>query len=362
MANPDPSKTEQPTSKKIDEARKDGTVLMSQDVISFGVLLAGVILLFFTVPFLIDGYQESFISIFQIDCRSSWDSSMIRQGAIYSIITLAKYSFPFMFFIALFAIIITRIQTGKYFSLKALKWKASSLNPKTGFKQLLPSKKNVLQLLLTMSKVSVIGFVVYFSIKNDFEDILALTQLHLPDAIQWIGLHIVLLVFKVLVLMAIISIIDYIVKKKQYTDNLMMTKQEVKDENKQAQGDPLIKGKIRQKMRELMMSRMINEVPSASVILTNPTHVSVAIRYSTGEYAPKIVAKGLRKRALKIREIAKKHNIPIIESPPLARSLYRNIKIGDFISSEFFGAVAAILAKIQKISQDFKHKEYNNIE
>ncbi len=354
MANSDPSKTELPTDKKIEDARKDGTVMMSQDIISFGALLAGVLTLSVTIPFLIEGYHKSFYAIFQVDCRGDWDLSMVRQGTFYCLIVLAKYSLPFMFALSFFILIVTRIQVGKYFSMKAMAWKPESLNPKSGFKQLLPSKKNILQLILTIAKISVIGMVVYFSIKADLDNIVQLSKWELADSTKWLAFHILWLVLKVIMLIGVIAIIDYIVKKKQYMDNLMMTKQEVKDENKQAQGDPLIKGKIRQKMREIMMSRMVNEVPSADVIITNPTHVSIAVRYDPGSYAPKVIAKGLRKRALKIRELAKEHNIPIIESPPLARSLYRNVNAGDFISSEFFGAVATILAKIQKVSQKFK--------
>ena len=126
----------------------------------------------------------------------------------------------------------------------------------------------------------------------------------------------------------------------------MMTKQEVKDERKNAEGDATVKGKIRQKMRELTMMKMIVEVPKADVVITNPIHVAVAIRYQKGFIAPKVVAKGLRKRAKRIKEIAMFAGVPVIEEPPLARNLFRKTKLGSFIPSELFGAVATILAQL----------------
>ncbi len=349
MANSDPSKTEKPTDKKIAEARKDGNVHSSQDVLSFGMLLGATLLFFIIIPFFIDGFKEVFHSVTSVDCRKEWGSQTLKQGGVIIMFTLSKFILPFLASSCLLAIVIMRIQVGKYFSMKALKWKFEALNPKSGFKQLLPSKKNIIKLLITIAKISVVGSFMYFSVIQEEKNLLSLTIYPLSQSVKWIGYTIFFLTLKILIIIAILAIIDFIVKKKQYLDNLMMTKQEIKDERKNIEGDPLIKGKIRQKMRQLLMSRMVTEVPGADVVITNPTHVAVAIKYGSENYAPKIVAKGLRKRALKIKEIAKLNDVPIVEAPPLARSLYRNGKIGEYIAPEFFKAVAAILAKIYNI-------------
>ncbi len=346
MANKDPSKTEDATDKKIEDARKDGTVHSSPDVLSFGVMLVGFTSMIVFVPYLAVGFLRVLNGVLSVDCRESWDTDSLIPGGILAALTVAKYTIPIMIAVVTTAIIVMRIQVGKYFSLKAAKFKFESLNPKNGMKQLAPSKKNIIKLLITMSKLSVVGTFVYYSIVGEFENLLSLTFRPLFYSANWIGTTIVILVYKILGVLFILAIIDYIVKKKEYMDNLMMTKQEIKDEHKGVEGNPEIKAKIRQKMQALMQSRMISELPTADVVITNPTHVAIAIRYDMGSYAPKVIGKGLRKRALSMKEMAKDYDIPIIEAPPLARSLYRNTKAGEFIAPEFFGAVAAILAKI----------------
>ena len=199
-----------------------------------------------------------------------------------------------------------------------------------------------------MSKVGIIAYLVYLSLRSDFEVLPKLMFMPLDASMRWLAETAYLLVFKVLTLYTAIAVIDYIVKRKKYYDDLMMTKQEVKDERKNAEGDPLIKSKIRQKMRQILRSSMMNAVPQADVVITNPTHVAIALKYEFGTYAPKVVAKGLRKTALRIKLLAKLSGIPVIEAPPLARTLYRNTDIGQFIPPEFYGAVAAILAKLHK--------------
>ncbi len=348
MANSDPSKTEKPTDKKIEDARKDGTVHSSPDVLSFGVMLMGFSIMVVFVPHLADGFLKIFYSILSVDCRESWDTATLKVGGLEAMKTIATFTFPFMLAVSFAAIVIMRIQVGKYFSMKAAKFKFESLNPKSGFKQLAPSKKNMIKLLITMGKLAVVGSFVYYSIVGDYDKLLSLTFMPLHSSALWIGKTIIILVYKILGILFVLAIIDYIVKKKEYIDNLMMTKQEIKDEHKGVEGNPEVKAKIRQKMAALMQSRMISELPTADVVITNPTHVAVAIRYDMGSYAPKVIGKGLRKRALNMKETARQYNIPIIEAPPLARSLYRNSTLGEFISQEFFGAVAAILAKIHK--------------
>jgi flagellar biosynthetic protein FlhB len=348
MANKDPSRTEQATAKKLQETRQDGNVLNSPDVLSFGMLLGGSLMLFITVPTLCDAFVNTLKIITSTDCRVSWNDEMIQYGTMVSLKTLCMVALPIMFAMCFLAIFIMRAQVGKYFSMKAMKWKFNSLNPKNGITSLLPNKNNLVKLLLTMSKVGVIGFVTYILISKDFDEMMTLPFKPIYVSIKWLAELSYSLVFKVVIIFAIIAALDYFFKRKKYKEDIMMTKQEVKDERKNAEGDPIVKGKIKQKMRQLFFMRMMTNLPKADVIITNPTHVAVAIKYVVGSPAPKVIAKGLRKRALRIRKIAKIYDIPIIEAPPLARSLYRNSKVGGFIPPQFYSAVAAILAKLHR--------------
>jgi flagellar biosynthetic protein FlhB len=194
----------------------------------------------------------------------------------------------------------------------------------------------------------VIGFIVYQSFAGKFQEAMELPLTSLEYGLWWFFKLVMEIVVKVLVIFFVLAIIDLIWKKHQYQENLMMTKQEVKDENKMKEGDPKVKAKIRGKMRELITNSIVSNVQQSDVIVTNPVHVAVALKYSSDDAAPTIMAKGLRKRALYIKKLGRDAKIPVVESPALARSLYRHTKVGGFIPEQFFTAVAAILAELQR--------------
>ena len=305
-------------------------------------------MLFLSVPTISSAFSEFFLAITETDCRATWKEEEVINWLFKFGWLLTKSAGPFCLAISLLALLVMRAQVGKYFSTKAIKWKFSGLNPKSGIMSLLPNKQNAIKLGITASKVLLVGGFVYYSIKGDFDDYLKLPLIPVLPAGIWMGKRCFAMILKILIVFVVIVVIDYIVKRKKYFDDLMMTKQEVKDERKNQDGDPRIKAKIRSKMRQLLRASMMKAVPRADVIITNPTHVAVALKYEFGTYAPKVVAKGLRKTAERIKFLAKANGIPVIEAPPLARSLYRNTPVGGFIPPEFFGAVAAILAKLQK--------------
>lgn len=351
----DPSKTEKATPKRISKAREDGNVLTSADVNSLSMLLVGTLLTIILAPMIQDGFQQAFFWITTIDCRSSWTEQDLKSGGIGTLSFTAKILAPFCLLMFVFGALTMRMQVGKYFSTKPLKWKFN-FNPKQGFSSLLPNKQNMVNLALTTAKVSLIGAMVYIAIKADLNAIKELGTLPIEEALQWILWHSFWMTIKILIIFTVIAAVDYTVRRKKYYEDLMMSKQEVKDERRNADGDPMIKGKIRQRMREIMRSQMMHKLPQADVIITNPIHVAVAIKYEIGSFAPVVVAKGLRKRAERIKEIARGLNIPIVESPPLARSLYRGVKINAYITEEFFSPVAAILAKLHRSGKrKFRH-------
>ncbi len=337
----DPSKTEKATEKAIQDAKKSGNVLTSQELNSLAIVLAGVLLLFLTFRQMHDGFHNMYYLILDIDCRKTWNISHYSHGAMYGAQILTQILMPFFLVISIVAIAVIRAQTGHYFETEPLHWKLDQLNPVTGMKQIMPSVKNTVKL-----KVSVIALFVYFAIKQDMDNIMSLPLQPLKTGVLWVFDRSAILIFQILALFGVLAIIDYIWQHKKYHDDLMMTKQEVKDERKNAEGDQQIKGKIQQKMRELTLMKIIVEVPKADVVITNPIHVAVAIRYEKGFAAPKVVAKGLRKRAQRIKQIAIDSGVPIIEEPPLARNLYRTTRLGKFIPSGLFSAVAAILAQL----------------
>ena len=348
MANPDPSKTEQATPKKLEQTRQDGDVLRSQDVGSIIVLAGTCITLYHIASYFGEGFREVFFRAFTADASKAWSIDEIRASILLGLkIFLPSFilATAVMTFLALFS---QRVQVGKYFSMSAMKWKWDSLNPAAGAKQLLPNKENLSRFGLTITKVIIVSVISWVVIRDEFQEIINLAAVPHQLGSQWMLETCVKLTFIILTFFIITSIIDYIVKRKQYNDKLMMSKQEVKDEHKNAEGDPKIKAKIRQKMRDILANSIKSNVEKSTVVITNPSHVAVAITYKSGDPAPRVLAKGLRKRAELIKKIARDAGIPIIEAPPLARSLYRDTEDEQYIDNRFFKAVATILMKLKR--------------
>jgi flagellar biosynthesis protein FlhB len=347
LANSDPSKTEEATPKRRSEERDKGKVSVSQDITSVVTLLCTVILIGVLTPKFRKAFLKVFYYCFSLEV-SDWTVDDLYYG-IFEGLRLFSSSFLLILVAIFFVSAITiRCQTGSFFNLKPLEWKYDFLNLGSGIKQLLPDKTKIVTFLLTMSKVSIIFLICYFMIKAEMQTLLSTAQAPVVAG----SVVMLKIVFKVtiytLLIFVILAIIDLIWKIKKNSDDLMMTKEEVKDERRNSEGDPKVKAKIRRKMQELLLNSMSSNVQKSSVVITNPTHVAIAIEYTPGEHAPKVLAKGLRKRAQRIKEIARKANVPIIEAPPLARSLYRSTETGSYIDQQFFSAVAVILAKILK--------------
>ena len=348
MANSDPSKTEKATDKKIQDSRKDGQVMLSQEVTKVSAMFGSLVLLILTMPRAFDVFRDIFIVTMRIDCRYSWESGEVLDAMWKGMQMLAGVLLIPMLAMMLLAAISIVAQTGPYLEAKPLTWKLDGLNPVTGFKKVLPNKENVIKLFLSVVKVGLISVIAYTSLTGLLDKIVSLPLQPVNSSFSWILDESTWLIIKVLALFIVVAIVDYALKRKQYMDKLMMSKQDIKDEMKNAEGDPMLKGRIRSKMRQLTMNALITQVPEADVVVVNPTHVAVALKYSAEDGAPRVVAKGLRKRALRIKAIAADADVPIIEEPPLARALYRKSKVGNFIPGKFFTPVAVILAKLQR--------------
>lgn len=343
----DPSKTEPPTQKRIEEARDEGNVLFSVDVNSVIVLIGGALLIWVSSHFLLKKFSIGITSIFhQMAHPTPWDGEWLRISTYRAILYLGETLAPFLIGIFILIIISCWFQTGNYFSLGPLEWKFERLNPANGLKSLLPTTENLVKLGLTLLKVFLVGIFVYWTLMGEIRAFIQLPRIHLLNGLKWTFSETMLMSIKIMLFFIIVAVLDYLYQRHEYYENLKMTKQEVKDELRSSEGDPLVKGRIRRRMVEISFMRMITEIPKADVVVTNPIHVAVALKYTFGTYAPRVIAKGLRKRALRIREIAQQHGVPIVEAPALARSLYRHTPVGGYIPEHLFQAVAIILAKI----------------
>jgi flagellar biosynthetic protein FlhB len=345
----DPSKTEQPTQKRIDDARGEGKVITSQDVSSLVGMVGAVGFLLYLVPVTASRAGSLFGLIARIDCGRYWTLSEIHGGLRAGLGWLALLLAPLLIGCVVLAIVARVAQTGPYFEPKALAWKLTALDPANGAKQMLPSTDNLVKLLLVLTKISAIALLAWIYIRRDLPAISQLPLRPLADGLAWSFGRAVMLLLRVLGLFILITAVDYVLKRRKYFDELMMSRQEIKDEMRDSEGDPHVRGRQRQRMRELTRLRLIAEVPKADVVVVNPTHVAVALRYEPGSWAPRIVAKGLRKRALRIRQIAEAAGVPIVREPVTARALYREGKAGQCIPEHLFGAVAAILAQLERL-------------
>ena len=340
-------KTEEPTAKKRADARKKGQVGRSQELNTAFVLLVG----FFTLKLLWDSIYlsiASYTTYVFTNLNQSVDTENIIHIFIGIIVVLAKTAFPIMFAIMLIGLAINFFQVGLNFNTESIEFKLDKLNPINGFGRIF-SKRSLVELAKSFFKILVIGFFLYRFIH---EQILAMPQFmffDLTTSLALVAEIIFQMAFIVIGVIMIMALMDYGYQKWQTTQDLKMTKQEVKDEMKQSEGDPQIKGKIRQKQRQMAMARMMKEVPKADVIVTHPTHYAIALSYQQGMSAPLVVAKGQDLVAQRSKEIAREARVPIIENKPLARAIYAAVQIGDAIPQELYQAVAEVLAYVYRL-------------
>lgn len=249
----------------------------------------------------------------------------------------------------LVALIVNYMQVGFLLVGEGLKPKLEKLDPIKGFKNIF-SLRSLVEFAKSILKMSIIGYLVYSTIKGYQSDIASLSHFSL-DAILHFAASITLsLGIKIAVALMILAIFDYMYQKYDHEKKIRMSKQDIKDEYKKMEGDPLIKGKIRERQRRMAMQRMMQEVPNADVIITNPTHFAVALKYEGSEMeAPQIIAKGQDYVALRIKEIAKENGVITMENKPLARALFQRAEIGDAIPADLFQAVAEVLAYVYKL-------------
>lgn len=349
-------KTEDPTSRRLEEARNRGQVGKSNDVTTASILLIGGMLLFVWGKTIMSDYQG--FMVYVLHNSSSFD--ITYQNVLVSFYKLigmmAKMLLPLMLTLFAVALIGEISQVGLKFATKkfteGLNFK-KIFNPFSGIKKLMFSTNSFVELVKSFTKLILLGGFAVFIVLNRRDEFIGLVErpfFDLADLMVDVSFELLL---KIGLSYILIALADFYYQKWKYKNELKMTKQEVKDENKQSEGDQMMKSRLRSIMRSRLRKLMMQNVSKADVVITNPTHFAVALMYKPGESnAPIVVAKGVDFLALKIREIATKNDIPIVEEPPLARQLFFNVEVDQEIPENLFKAVAQILAYIYQLRKD----------
>jgi len=349
---PGGEKTEEPTSKKLEDARKEGQVAKSKEIANATGLIALFLILKFGVGYIGGVFLDIFDFVYgKIPQMIKMESGFIPIKEYYTLLgnillkILAALA-PFFLIGFLVAFLSDYVQVKWKVTAKPLQPKLSKISPASGFKRIF-SAQSLVELVKSVAKVLLIGWVAYDTFKDNFDVIYLLFNMPLWQGIQVAGSLAVDFGLKCSLIYVIIAALDFIYQKRKFHKDQMMTKQEVKDEYKQTEGDPQIKGRIRQKMQEASRRRMMQQLPEADVVITNPTHFAVAVKYdSEVASAPVVIAKGEDYLAQKIKEIAKENQVEIVENKPLARMLYYNVEIGEQVPPELYQAVAEVLAMV----------------
>ncbi|MBN1672163.1 MAG: EscU/YscU/HrcU family type III secretion system export apparatus switch protein [Kiritimatiellae bacterium] len=344
-------RTERATPKRRSDAREKGQLCVSAEITTAGVLLVALFILRFWVPHILRTFCIVLSEVMNVPVGGQWEIATIRDGLVRGGSVAGGILLPVFSAAVIGSIIANMSQTGPYFSVKALRFRLSALNPITGFKRLF-SLQSFVKLVLALMKIALVSLVITWMVRRKMPEMTMLSHFSTEAFAQWTFLFLYRMTLTVLLIFIVIAALDWCEKKYKYERDLMMTKQEVKDERRQYEQSPIVRGAQKRKMRELTLMRMMAAVPHATVVVTNPTHVAVALKYDTESMdAPRVVAKGLRLIAERIKQVAGEHGVPILERPALARSLYKDVPLGNEIPSRFYEAVAEILAYLHRLGQ-----------
>ena len=333
-------KTEEPTDKKRGDARKRGQVAKSQELNATFVLLGGFLGLRILWDYIYGNIASYATRIFS-NLGGEVSTESVGEIFLGVIVLLGKTSLPIMLGIMACGLAVNFYQVGFLLTTEPIGFKLSKLNPINGFGRFF-SKRALIELVKSLIKIVVIGFFLYLFLKDEIPYMPYFIYYDLTHSLVEIANRVFAMAFQVIAVIFVLAILDYAYQKWQMTQDLKMTKQEVKDEYKQMEGDPKIKAK---------MQRMMQEVPKADVIVTNPTHLAVAIMYEAGMVAPVVLAKGQDLVAERIKTIARENRITIVENKPLARALYESVEVGGSVPQELYKAVAELLAYVYKLKK-----------
>jgi flagellar biosynthesis protein FlhB len=346
-------KTESPTAKRRGDARQKGTVVKSTEVNSVIVLLTGLFILKFFGRWMLDQMGACMVEIFKnistVELTQERLIDLTTQAVMLSFLILT----PVCVGIMLFGVVANIMQVGFLFTTQPITPNLNKIDPISGFKRLF-SGRSFVEAVKNIIKLAIIGCIAYWTVMGVFDQIMMLADASITTILNFAAKTSYDIILRVSLVLIILAILDWSYQKYEHEKQLKMTKQEVKEERKQMDGDPQVKSRIKSVQREMARRRMMQEVPKATVVVTNPTYIAIALRYEPAENdAPMVLAKGKRIIAEKIKQIAIENGIPIIEDKPLARGMYDKIEVGFPIPAEFFTAVAEIMAYVYRL----KHRK-----
>ena len=345
----DQERTEKPTSKKLAKAREKGQVPKSQEVSTAFIILCGAVVLLVAGPWIFRSLIELAQGVFQNLGTLDTQKESIRTFLAEIFVRFLIIMSPVMLSVLVVGIAANLIQVGFLFTFEPLSPKLSKFNPITGMKKFV-SLRSLMELIKSLLKILYIGSIAWLVLRSQLDSLPSLIDMGVGDIISIIGVTSIKVMFYVSLAMLVLAAIDFTYQRWQHNKDLMMSKQEVKDEFKQTEGDPKIKSRIRQVQREMAARRMMAAVPDADVVITNPTHLAIAVKYKAEEmFAPQIVAKGAGLIADRIRAIAVENDIPVVENKPLARTLFKTTEVDDFVPAELYRAVAEVLAYVYRL-------------
>ena len=343
------SKTEEPSERKIEKAKEEGDIAISQDAKSFIMLIGMLFVVWLVLPLMFRWFYVFSVKFIENPDAIPTDSRHIQLLFLNTVLALLKIlGIPFAIFMIL-GIFASIAQTGFIYAPKKLEPDWNKLNIFAALPKFINMKK-IVESLKGIIKITVIAFIAILVIKPYLEKVNLMPTMETMAILRFIHKVVVLLIFTVVIAVLVIAIADYAYQKYSHLKKLRMTKQEVKEEYKQMEGDPLVKSRIRQIRMERARHRMMDAVPRADVVIVNPTHYAVALEYKMETMdAPVVVAKGLDNLALRIRELAEENDVPIVENPPLARALFASVELDQSIPTEHFKAVAEVIGYVMQL-------------
>lgn len=347
-------KTEEPTQKKLDEAREEGNVSVSKEISSVMIMLVSMITLVSAGGF-IYGRARSLFETFLLNSQMALKD---QDHALHYLSMAFWHGFemmlPLLIILVVTAIVVNVIQTKGAFSMKAMKPKASNMNPVNGIKKIF-SMKGLVELAKGLLKLVMIAIIVYYTVHNEINHFVSFTMKPIKSSLSESGSFILIFVGRILAALFVLSIADAVYQQFQHKKDLKMSKKEVKDERKESEGDPHLKNQRKQMGMSFRQKRLDHAVLEADVVVTNPTHYAVALKYDPEQgSAPIVLVKGQRLRAQKIKQLARDFEIPIVENKPVAQALFASAEEDEHIPEDLYRAVAEILAYVYKLKN--KHK------
>ena len=342
-------RTESPSAKRRADFRKKGQVAQSREVQTAAMFTLLLLFWIFFAPVFWGEIREMITAIWRTSCEYGITTSSLMQLAYYVGASVAMILAPLFLSALVVGFLSTFLQIGWLFTAQPLIPDLSKLDPIKGMGRFF-SKRSLVEVIKSLLKVGLIGWIAYKTVQGEFDQALLLTEMPVDKTILYLAKTAALVMAKVAAIMIALAILDYGFVRWEMEEKMKMTKQEQKEEMKETEGDPHIKSKIRSIQQQMARRRMMAAVPEADVVITNPTHIAVALKYEAGKMeAPVVLAKGQDLVAEKIREIAREHHVPLVENPPVARLLHSKVEVGHSIPDELFKAVAEILAYVYSL-------------